>query len=75
MTNQEIEVIRKALDTEVNHKDYVKHVTEAKTILNKIEAAISVTHCCGDVVCGNCDGYGYTVDENGRRKDHCKECD
>jgi hypothetical protein len=27
------------------------------------------------VVCGNCDGWGYTVDENGRRKDHCKECE
>ena len=27
------------------------------------------------VVCGNCDGWGYTVDKNGRRKDHCKECE
>ena len=27
------------------------------------------------VVCGNCDGYGYTVDENGRRKEHCNECE
>mgnify|MGYP003655750013 CR=1 FL=1 len=27
------------------------------------------------VVCGNCDGYGYTVDENCRRKEHCKECE
>ena len=27
------------------------------------------------VVCGNCDGWGYTVDENGRRKDHCKQCE
>tara|TARA_R110000764_G_scaffold59189_1_gene128041 strand:+ start:339 stop:608 length:270 start_codon:yes stop_codon:yes gene_type:complete len=27
------------------------------------------------VVCGNCDGWGYTVDENGRRKQHCKECE
>ena len=27
------------------------------------------------VVCGNCDGWGYTVDENGRRKEHCKECE
>lgn len=36
---------------------------------------IEVIPCCGDVVCGNCDGYGYTVDENGRRKEHCKECE
>ena len=27
------------------------------------------------VVCGNCDGWGYTVDENGRRKEHCNECE
>ena len=27
------------------------------------------------VVCGNCEGWGYTVDENGRRKEHCKECE
>jgi|TARA_B110000259_G_C13760673_1_gene300561 hypothetical protein len=26
-------------------------------------------------VCGNCDGYGYTVDENGRRKEHCTKCE
>jgi hypothetical protein len=51
MTNQEIEIIRKALDTEVNHKDYVKHLTQAKTILNKQEAAISVTRCSTQFVC------------------------
>jgi len=27
-----------------------------------------------DSVCSNCDGYGYTVDENGRRKEHCDKC-
>ena len=27
---------------------------------NKLEA-INYTRCCGDVVCGNCDGYGYTA--------------
>jgi len=37
--------------------------------------AINVIQCCGDVVCGNCDGYCYTVDENSRRKEHCKECE
>jgi hypothetical protein len=52
----------------VKRKDYQK-------VANEIEAAINYTPCCGDVVCGNCDGYGYTVDENGRRKDHCKECE
>lgn len=27
------------------------------------------------VVCGNCDGWGYTLDENGRRKENCKQCE
>lgn len=27
-----------------------------------------------DSVCTNCDGYGYTIDENGRRKEHCDKC-
>lgn len=27
------------------------------------------------LVCSNCDGYGYTVDENGRRKEHCTKCE
>ncbi len=27
------------------------------------------------VVCEDCYGYGYTVDKNGRRKDHCYKCD
>ena len=46
MTIEEIEIIRKALDTEETHKDYIKNVTNAKTILNKEEKAISVTRCC-----------------------------
>ena len=24
--------------------------------------------------CSKCDGYGYTIDENGRRKEHCDKC-
>jgi len=55
----------------------VLHKKEETKLLNKLNAleiAINYTGCCGDVVCGNCDGYGYTVDEDGRRKDQCKEC-
>ena len=26
-------------------------------------------------VCENCDGWGYTLDENGRRKEHCFKCE
>lgn len=41
MEIKDIEIIRRALDTEVNHNDYEKNVTEAKTILNKQEKAIN----------------------------------
>ena len=27
------------------------------------------------LVCDECKGWGYTVDENGRRKAHCTKCD
>jgi hypothetical protein len=27
------------------------------------------------LVCDECNGWGYTVDENGRRKAHCIKCD
>tara|TARA_R110000772_G_C13016148_1_gene409991 strand:+ start:248 stop:496 length:249 start_codon:yes stop_codon:yes gene_type:complete len=36
---------------------------------------LSLSGVSDSVVCGNCDGWGYTVDENGRRKEHCKECE
>ena len=39
------------------------------------EEAINYTHSCEALTCVKCNGYGYTVDENGRRKDHCKKCD
>jgi aldehyde:ferredoxin oxidoreductase len=26
-------------------------------------------------ICLHCDGWGYTVDENGRRKEHCNHCE
>jgi hypothetical protein len=51
------------------------HQKDYQAIAKELLAAINYTRCCGDVVCGNCDGYGYTVDENCRRKDHCKECE
>jgi hypothetical protein len=57
-------------------KEFNKYnVNNYTDFLEKKLAAINYTHSCGDVVCGNCDGYGYTVDENGRRKEHCKECE
>ena len=41
----------------------------------KLVKNLSLSGASKSVVCGNCDGYGYTVDENGRRKEHCNECE
>lgn len=46
--------------------DFAKYVLKEKLTLTDVSKS---------VVCGNCDGWGYTVDENGRRKEHCKECE
>ena len=37
MTNEEIEIIRLALDTEIEHECYAKHNLAAKIILNEHE--------------------------------------
>ena len=37
MTNEEIDIIRLALDTEIDHKCYAEHNLAAKTILNEHE--------------------------------------
>ena len=47
-------------------EDYIKHLNQAKN--NEVLDIVS------DSVCSNCDGYGYTIDENGRRKEHCDKC-
>lgn len=44
-------------------------------LIDKLDEAFSLYDVSKSVVCGNCDGWGYTVDENGRRKEHCKECE
>ena len=43
--------------------------------LDRRDKAINYTRCCEALTCVKCNGYGYIVDENGRRKDHCKKCD
>ena len=43
---------------------------ESRELVNKTNDI----HNVSDSVCSNCDGYGYTVDENGRRKEHCDKC-
>ena len=53
--------------TEVANSDTIYSNTRHKLIAKKLISKY--------VVCGNCDGWGYTIDENGRRKEHCKECE
>ncbi len=53
--------------------------TEANIVLRTlIKAQEQVKNCSipdvSDSVCSNCNGYGYTVDKNGRRKEHCDKC-
>jgi hypothetical protein len=46
MTIDEINTIRLALDTPEHNRHYVKHVTDAKMILNKEQEAINYSQCC-----------------------------
>ena len=46
MKIDEINTIRLALDTPEHNRHYVKHVTDAKMILNKEQEAINYTRCC-----------------------------
>lgn len=70
---QLIEECKKHLrDTEQYKHEYKKDIRKLITALEKQLALSGVSK---SVVCGNCDGWGYTVDENGRRKDHCNECE
>ena len=43
-------------------------------VLGEQKTKIDIIHDVSDSVCSNCDGYGYTLDENGRRKEHCDKC-
>lgn len=54
MTIDEINTIRLALDTPEHNKHYVKHVTDAKMILNKEQEAINYTRCCTELKCEGC---------------------
>ena len=46
MTIDEINTIRLALDTPEHNRHYIKHVTDAKMILNKEQEAINYSQCC-----------------------------
>jgi len=51
------------------------HLQYSEDYVNWLEQQLILSGVSKSVVCGNCDGYGYTVDENGRRKEHCNECE
>ena len=49
-----------------------------ETKIEKLEKQLMLADVVGrseQLVCGECNGWGYTVDENGRRKAHCTKCD
>jgi len=51
-------------------------VFKAMTLqIKELKEQLNFSGVSKSVVCGDCDGYGYTVDENGRRKEHCNECE
>ena len=64
--NEAINYTRCCVNNDLN-KHPVKGVNETILISKEIEEE--------QLVCGDCQGFGYTVDENGRRKDHCYKCD
>ena len=57
-----------------NSQVLIRSTYDTFRIQNIVEK-LSIHDVSKSVVCGNCDGWGYTVDENGRRKEHCKECE
>ena len=56
---------------EYHKREKINLETATKLLLN---LHILNLHIVSDSVCSNCDGYGYTLDENGRRKEHCDKC-
>jgi len=58
------------------HNDKTQIAHWAYTVFDKAhKKQLILSGVSKSVVCGDCDGYGYTVDENGRRKEHCNECE
>jgi hypothetical protein len=45
-----------------------------KGVLKAVNQALILHPVSKSSTCENCDGWGYTVDENGRRDKHCDVC-
>ena len=57
-----------------NSQVLIRSTYDTFRIQNIVEKA-SIHDVRQSVVCANCDGWGYTVYENGKRKEHCNECE
>jgi hypothetical protein len=82
MIDKEERILRKYLDNDqmvILMQNDLLHLIAMSMRMYKNEDTLVKNLALSDVsksvVCGNCDGWGYTVDENGRRKEHCKECE
>tara|TARA_B110000483_G_scaffold227485_1_gene289292 strand:- start:3371 stop:3556 length:186 start_codon:yes stop_codon:yes gene_type:complete len=60
---------------EEKYYEILRHYVNPNDCAIVVNQLLSLHNVSNSVVCGNCDGYGYTVDENGRRKEHCKKCE
>ena len=65
----------KRKDMEEKYYEILRHYVNPNDCATVVKQLLSLHNVSNSVVCGNCDGYGYTVDENGRRKEHCKKCE
>ena len=73
MTIDEINTIRLALNTPEHNRHYIKHVTDAKMILNKEQEAINVMQCCksdSEQLCEHRSLQGAMCEV-----DYCPDCD
>lgn len=74
MTIDEINTIRLALDTPEHNRHYVKHVTDAKMILNKEQEAINYNQCCKSdseqLICEECQEVVDALEDDGC----CEDC-
>jgi hypothetical protein len=70
MRIDEINTIRLALDTPEHNRHYVKHVTDAKMILNKEQEAINYTRCSTEFFCEDED-LGHQTEKCAKQCDAC----
>ena len=65
-----LEILNEMPSTKIGLDDFYGR----QTVLKAINQALNTQSVSNSVICGNCKGYGYTIDENGRRKESCKDC-